>query len=41
LYYQQKDDLSKALDSLRQAIFYEKQLGDNTANTCLTSAVFL
>jgi hypothetical protein len=41
LFHQQKDDLPKALDSLRQAIFFEKQLGDNSANTCLTSAVFL
>ena len=41
LFHQQKDDLPKALDSLRQAIHFEKQLGDNSANTCLTSAVFL
>lgn len=41
LYHQRLHDLPKALDNLRQAIFFEKALGDNSANSLMSAAVFL
>ena len=41
LYYQSQQEWSRALDSIRQGMVLESQLGDNSANTALTAAILL
>ena len=41
LYYQSQQEWGRALDSIRQGILLESQLGDSSANSALTAAILL
>ena len=41
LYYQMIQEWGRSLDSIKQGIIFEGQLGNNSANSALTAAILL